>query len=37
MAHNGEINTLGNANWMFARRIVMKSDLWGDDIRKLVQ
>ena len=36
MAHNGEINTLrGNANWMFARQGVMKSDLWGDDIRKL--
>ncbi len=36
MAHNGEINTLrGNANWMFARQGVMKSDLWQDDIRKL--
>jgi glutamate synthase (NADPH) large chain len=36
MAHNGEINTLrGNANWMFARQGVMKSDLWGDDLRKL--
>ena len=36
MAHNGEINTLrGNANWMFARQGVMKSELWRDDIRKL--
>jgi glutamate synthase (NADPH/NADH) large chain len=36
MAHNGEINTLrGNANWMFARQGVMRSDLWGDDLRKL--
>jgi glutamate synthase (NADPH/NADH) large chain len=36
MAHNGEINTLrGNANWMSARQGVMKSNLWGDDIRKL--
>jgi len=36
MAHNGEINTLrGNANWMFARQGVMKSDLFGDDLEKL--
>jgi len=36
MAHNGEINTLrGNENWMFARQGMMKSDLYGDDIKKL--
>ncbi len=36
MAHNGEINTVrGNANWMFARQGVLKSDLFGDDIEKL--
>ncbi len=36
MAHNGEINTLkGNTNWMFARQGVMKSDLFGDDLKKL--
>ncbi len=36
MAHNGEINTLrGNANWMFARQGVMKSDLFGEDLEKL--
>ena len=36
MAHNGEINTLqGNANWMFARQGMMKSDLFGEDIDKL--
>lgn len=36
MAHNGEINTVkGNSNWMFARQGMMKSDLFGEDIRKL--
>lgn len=36
MSHNGEINTLrGNANWMFARQGVMRSDLFGDDLHKL--
>ena len=36
MSHNGEINTLrGNANWMFARQGVMKSELFGDDLEKL--
>jgi hypothetical protein len=34
--HNGEINTLsGNANWMFARQGVMRSELFGDDLKKL--
>lgn len=36
MAHNGEINTVkGNSNWMFARQGMMKSELFGEDIRKL--
>src|SRR5579863_6074695 len=37
VAHNGEINTLrGNINWMHARESLLKSDLFGDDIRKLL-
>ncbi len=36
MAHNGEINTLkGNANWMFARQGVLRSELFGEDLPKL--
>ena len=36
MSHNGEINTLrGNSNWMHAREGVVRSDLFGDEIRKL--
>ncbi|MEW4454855.1 glutamate synthase large subunit [Bremerella sp. JC817] len=36
MSHNGEINTVrGNANWMKAREGVAKSDLFGDDLKKL--
>jgi len=36
MSHNGEINTvLGNKNWMNAREGVAKSELFGDDLRKL--
>ncbi|MBQ16356.1 MAG: glutamate synthase large subunit [Planctomycetaceae bacterium] len=36
MSHNGEINTLrGNANWMFARQGVMKSDLFADELPRL--
>jgi glutamate synthase domain-containing protein 2/glutamate synthase domain-containing protein 1/glutamate synthase domain-containing protein 3 len=37
MAHNGEINTLrGNINWMHAREAKFESDLFGDDIKKLL-
>jgi glutamate synthase (ferredoxin) len=37
VAHNGEINTLrGNINWMHARESLLKSDLFGDDIKKLL-
>jgi len=36
LAHNGEINTLrGNINWMRAKEGLLKSDLFGGDIRKL--
>ena len=36
VAHNGEINTLkGNVNWMYARQSVLKSPLFGDDLKKL--
>ena len=37
IAHNGEINTLrGNVNWMYARQSVLKSELFGDDLKKLL-
>jgi len=36
MCHNGEINTLrGNVNRMKAREELMKSNVFGDDIKKL--
>jgi glutamate synthase (ferredoxin) len=36
MCHNGEINTLrGNVSRMRAREELMKSDLFGDDIKKI--
>lgn len=36
MSHNGEINTLrGNINWMHAREGMAKSDLFGDELKKL--
>src|SRR5690606_37114510 len=36
MAHNGEINTLkGNRNYMRAREGTLRSDRFGDDLRKL--
>ncbi len=35
IAHNGEINTLrGNSNWMNAREHKLRSDLFGDDLKK---
>jgi glutamate synthase (NADPH) large chain len=37
LAHNGEINTLrGNINMMTSREQHIQSDLFGDDIRKLI-
>lgn len=36
MSHNGEINTLrGNKNWMQARQGSAKSELFGDELKKL--
>ena len=37
LAHNGEINTLrGNINWMHAREELFKSDIFGDDLKKVL-
>ena len=37
VAHNGEINTLrGNINWMRAREGLLKSELFGDDLKKIL-
>jgi glutamate synthase domain-containing protein 2/glutamate synthase domain-containing protein 3 len=37
IAHNGEINTLrGNINWMRARQGLLESQLFGDDLGKLL-
>src|SRR5205823_2804855 len=37
MCHNGEINTLrGNINWMAARQGMLESELFGDDLKKLL-
>jgi glutamate synthase (NADPH) large chain len=37
VAHNGEINTLrGNINWMTAREALCQSDLFGDDLQKIL-
>jgi glutamate synthase domain-containing protein 1 len=35
--HNGEINTLrGNINWMHAREALLKSEVFGDDLKRLL-
>lgn len=37
MIHNGEINTLrGNVNWMHARQAMCESELFGDDLKKIL-
>ncbi len=37
LSHNGEINTLrGNVNWMHARENLFASELFGDDIKKVL-
>jgi len=37
IAHNGEINTLqGNVNWMRARESTLASELFGDDLEKIL-
>ncbi len=36
LAHNGEINTVkGNRLWMQAREALLKSEIFGDDLKKL--
>jgi glutamate synthase (NADPH/NADH) large chain len=37
VAHNGEINTLrGNINWMRAREALCRSEVLGDDLKKVM-
>jgi len=37
LAHNGEINTVkGNRLWMEAREALMKSEVFGEDLKKLL-
>ncbi len=37
LAHNGEINTLrGNINWMHAREALFESEVFGEDMPKLL-
>jgi len=37
LIHNGEINTLrGNINWMHTRQSMFASELFGDDIKKIL-
>jgi glutamate synthase domain-containing protein 2/glutamate synthase domain-containing protein 1/glutamate synthase domain-containing protein 3 len=37
LAHNGEINTLrGNINWMHAREALFESELFGEDMKKIL-
>ncbi len=37
IAHNGEVNTLrGNVNWMRARESQLSSELFGDDLAKVL-
>lgn len=37
LAHNGEINTVkGNRKWMQAREALLKSEFFGDDLKKIL-
>jgi glutamate synthase (ferredoxin) len=37
ISHNGEINTLrGNVNWMHARQSLFASELFGEDLKKIL-
>jgi glutamate synthase domain-containing protein 2/glutamate synthase domain-containing protein 1/glutamate synthase domain-containing protein 3 len=37
IAHNGEVNTLrGNVNWMRARESQLRSELFGDELQKVI-
>ncbi|MEO0510695.1 MAG: glutamate synthase large subunit [Verrucomicrobiota bacterium] len=37
LCHNGEINTVrGNENWLYARQMEIASEVFGDDLKKLL-
>lgn len=37
LCHNGEINTVrGNENWLYARQLQLASDVFGEDVKKLL-
>ena len=37
LCHNGEINTVrGNENWLYARQMQLASDIFGEDVKKLL-
>lgn len=37
LCHNGEINTVrGNENWLYARQMQLASEVFGDDLKKLL-
>ena len=37
LCHNGEINTVrGNENWLYARQLEIASEVFGDDLQKLL-
>ena len=37
LCHNGEINTVrGNENWLYARQMQLASNVFGDDVKKLL-
>ncbi len=37
LCHNGEINTVrGNENWLHARQMQLASDVFGDDLKKIL-
>ena len=37
LIHNGEINTLrGNVNWMHAREMMIKTDIFGEDVKNIL-
>ena len=37
ICHNGEINTVrGNENWLYARQMQLASDVFGEDLKKIL-
>lgn len=37
LCHNGEINTVrGNENWLYARQMQLASEVFGDDLQKIL-